>query len=266
MGLLFFVLALGVGASAEARDLEVRANPVNGNNDIYELSINNQVVIRYRTLSEQYDAVTRSRIIAERMERFADQGKLKEEYIRATTVNGLPVVSVNGELLATVTELDARANNSTKSGLIQVWAENVRSALRTQSTSVIGQVHPYEEKVVELVNIERAKVGLSPLRHNPDLARVARVKSEDMRDNNYFSHNSPTYGTPFDMMRHFNISYRTAGENIAAGQTSPEQVVRSWMNSPGHRANILNSNYEEIGVGFAQGGSYRYYWTQLFRR
>lgn len=128
-------------------------------------------------------------------------------------------------------------------------------------TSTLSQ---YEQKVVELVNAERAKQGLKPLQVDPALAKVARMKSEDMRDNNYFSHQSPTYGSPFEMMKKFGISYKAAGENIAAGQKTPEAVVEAWMNSPGHRANILNPNYTHIGVGYAAGGSYGTYWTQMF--
>lgn len=122
----------------------------------------------------------------------------------------------------------------------------------------------FEQQVVELVNQERAKAGLKPLTYDAQLSQVARLKSQDMRDKNYFSHTSPTYGSPFDMMRNYGVSYRTAGENIAAGQSTPAQVVQAWMNSPGHRANILNSQYTHIGVGYAQGGSYGYYWTQMF--
>ena len=129
-----------------------------------------------------------------------------------------------------------------------------------------GSISAFEQQVVDLTNAERAKAGLSPLKLNVELSRVARIKSEDMRDKNYFDHNSPTYGSPFDMMRKFGISYTAAGENIAAGQTSPQAVVTGWMNSPGHRQNILNSNYTEIGVGYAAGGSYRHYWTQEFIR
>ena len=118
----------------------------------------------------------------------------------------------------------------------------------------------FEREVVRLVNAERRKNGLSELKYNWQLSRVARYKSEDMRDKGYFSHTSPTYGTPYQMMRSFGISYRTAGENIAKGQTSPEAVVRAWMSSSGHRANILNPSFNEIGVGFASGN----YWTQMF--
>ncbi|WP_100372851.1 SafA/ExsA family spore coat assembly protein [Bacillus sp. FJAT-45037] len=121
-----------------------------------------------------------------------------------------------------------------------------------------------EEEVVSLVNTERAKHGLQPLQSNWELSRVARYKSEDMRDKNYFSHTSPTYGSPHQMIRNFGISYRASGENIAAGQTSAQAVFNAWMNSKGHRENILSSNYTQIGVGYAKGGSYGHYWTQMF--
>lgn len=124
-----------------------------------------------------------------------------------------------------------------------------------------GVGRSFEREVVRLVNVERTKRGLSPLSENWQLSRVARYKSEDMRDSGYFSHTSPTYGTPYQMMKSFGISYKSAGENIARGQSTPEAVVNAWMNSSGHRANILNSSFTEIGVGYASGGSY---WTQMF--
>ncbi len=120
-----------------------------------------------------------------------------------------------------------------------------------------------EEQVVTLVNKERVSRGLKPLTINWELARVARYKSNDMRDKGYFSHTSPTYGTPFDMLKKFNIPYQTAGENIAKGQKTAQAVVNSWMNSEGHRKNILSPNYTEIGVGYSQGNGTTY-WTQLF--
>lgn len=121
-----------------------------------------------------------------------------------------------------------------------------------------------EQDILKLVNAERSKQGLSPLTLNWELSRVAKFKSEDMRDNNYFSHTSPTYGSPFQMMKSFGISYKSAGENIAAGQRSAAEVMQSWMNSSGHKANILSKNYTQLGVGKATGGSYGTYWTQMF--
>ena len=85
-----------------------------------------------------------------------------------------------------------------------------------------------------------------------------------MIDKNYFSHTSPTYGSPFDMMKSFGISYTAAGENIAKGQNSPQSVMNAWMNSSGHRANILNKSYNQIGVGVAKDSRGNLYWTQMF--
>ncbi|WP_242142469.1 MULTISPECIES: CAP domain-containing protein [unclassified Bacillus cereus group] len=124
-----------------------------------------------------------------------------------------------------------------------------------------GSLSEFEQRVVELTNAERTKQGLSALQVDNELSKVARAKSEDMQKNNYFDHNSPTYGSPFDMMKRFGISYKSAGENIAQGQRTPEEVVQAWMNSEGHRANILNSNFTHIGVGHIENGNY---WTQQF--
>ncbi|MNP03408.1 Cysteine-rich secretory protein family protein [compost metagenome] len=88
---------------------------------------------------------------------------------------------------------------------------------------------------------------------------MAMAKAKDMYDNNYFDHQSPTYGSPFDMMKAFGISYSSAGENIAKGQKSAEEVMNQWMNSPGHRANILNSSFTEIGIAL-----YNTEWVQEF--
>ena len=122
-------------------------------------------------------------------------------------------------------------------------------------------VTQYEQEVIRLVNEIRVQNGLSALTYNWELSRVARYKSQDMVDNRYFSHTSPTYGTPFQMIRAFGLSYRSAGENIAYGQRTPQAVVNAWMNSSGHRANILSSSYTQIGVGYVANG---HYWTQMF--
>ena len=119
----------------------------------------------------------------------------------------------------------------------------------------------FESQVVRLVNQIRQENGLQQLTANWELSRVARYKSQDMKDNRYFSHTSPTYGSPFQMIKAFGISYRTAGENIAKGYATPQAVVNGWMNSSGHRANILNPAYKQIGVGYVAGGNY---WTQMF--
>lgn len=130
----------------------------------------------------------------------------------------------------------------------------------------ISDIKAIENEVIRLVNIERSKNGLGQLTGDWQLSRVARYKSTDMRDKNYFSHYSPTYGDPFKMMHDFGISFYAAGENIAMGQQTPAAVMNAWMNSPGHRANILNPQYNEIGVGVAKTSSGVIYWTQEFIR
>lgn len=134
----------------------------------------------------------------------------------------------------------------------------------TSKPATNGDYSAFQKKVVELVNIERAKNGLKPLTMNAEVNKTATLKSQDMAKLNYFSHTSPTYGSPFDMMKKYGISYRTAGENIAMGQTSPEQVMQGWMNSSGHRANILKSSFTQIGVGVAKNSNGQLYWTQQF--
>ncbi|WP_339235054.1 CAP domain-containing protein [Paenibacillus sp. FSL R5-0517] len=117
----------------------------------------------------------------------------------------------------------------------------------------------FATQVVKLVNAERAKAGLSALTSDALLDKVAVAKVKDMSNNNYFDHQSPTYGSPFDMMKQFGVTYSYAGENIAKGQKTPQEVVTAWMNSAGHRANILSKNFTHIGVGFYNG-----YWAQEF--
>ncbi|GGD04760.1 hypothetical protein GCM10007216_39250 [Thalassobacillus devorans] len=124
-----------------------------------------------------------------------------------------------------------------------------------------SELSQFEQQVVELTNQERQKQGLEPLEADAELSKVARDKSQDMATNGYFSHNSPTHGSPFDMMKAYGIDYRTAGENIAKGQRSPEEVVNGWMNSEGHRKNIMNPNFTHIGVGHVENGNV---WTQMF--
>ncbi|MFA1822087.1 CAP domain-containing protein [Virgibacillus oceani] len=127
--------------------------------------------------------------------------------------------------------------------------------------SAASELSQFEQEVVDLTNAERSKHGLQALEADVELSKVAREKSRDMATSNYFDHNSPNYGSPFDMMQQFGVSYQTAGENIAKGQQSPQDVVDAWMNSEGHRANILNGDFTHIGVGFVEQGSH---WTQMF--
>lgn len=140
-------------------------------------------------------------------------------------------------------------------------AASKEQSSETKQNTTASSVSAYEKEVVDLTNAERTKRGLKPLKLDEKLSGVARKKSEDMRNKNYFDHNSPTYGSPFDMMKKFGITYRTAGENIAKGQRTPKEVVQAWMNSEGHRKNILNPDFTNIGVGYVKDGNI---WTQQF--
>ena len=112
-----------------------------------------------------------------------------------------------------------------------------------------------------LTNAERQKAGLKPLQTDAKLMNSARQKSADMASKGYFSHTSPTYGSPFDQMKANGVTYKSAAENIAMGQRSAEEVVKGWMESPGHRQNILTPGYTHIGIGYDKNGNY---WTQQF--
>lgn len=120
-----------------------------------------------------------------------------------------------------------------------------------------------EQLLLDLINAERAKAGLPALAPDAKLMEIARLKAKDMVDNNYFSHQSPTYGSPFDMMRQFGITFRSAGENIA-GNSTEEGAVKAWMNSEGHRKNILNGKYNYTGIGIYQSPKYGKIYVQMF--
>lgn len=120
-----------------------------------------------------------------------------------------------------------------------------------------------EKELLRLINAERTKNGLSELKFSEELLKVARDKAKDLVDNNYFSHNSPTYGSPFDMMKSYGITYKTAGENIA-GNSTLQGAVTAWMNSEGHRANILSNAYNYTGIGIVSSPKYGKVLVQMF--
>lgn len=122
----------------------------------------------------------------------------------------------------------------------------------------------HEKEILDLVNKERAKAGVPALKLSVELGKVAHAKSADMSANNYFSHTSAKYGSPFDMMKTFGVTYKTAGENIAKGQKTAVSVMAAWMASAGHKQNILNAKFTEIGVGYVVAGNGTTYWTQMF--
>lgn len=131
--------------------------------------------------------------------------------------------------------------------------------LTTERAVVVTQsgMSQAELEACALVNALRAEHGLSPLDVDASVSAGARVKSRDMKTSGYFSHTSPSYGTPFQMMKTLGISYRSAGENIAQGYSTAQAVVSAWMRSQSHRDNLLSSRYTTMGIGYADG-----YWTQ----
>jgi len=120
-----------------------------------------------------------------------------------------------------------------------------------------------EKQMLSLVNKERTSRGVGALQSNLELAKVARVKAKDMIDKSYFSHTSPTYGSPFDIMRQFGIRFGYAGENLA-GAPTVSSAHTNLMNSSGHRRNILNNNFDEVGIGVVDGGPYGKMFVQMF--
>lgn len=123
-------------------------------------------------------------------------------------------------------------------------------------------VHPYATEIVNLVNEERAKAGLSALTLDSNITAAANVRAKEIRQS--FSHTRPDGSSFSTALKEQGVSYRGSGENIAWGQKSPEQVMNGWMNSDGHRANILNENYKSMGVGYYQDENGVNYWVQLF--
>ena len=133
----------------------------------------------------------------------------------------------------------------------------------SESNSTTSQLTSDEQEVFELINAKRIANGLSGLKIDDELQNVARIKAQDMVENNYFSHNSPIYGSPFDMIKKFGISYKTAGENIA-GNSSNSAAVNAWMNSAGHKENILNSSFNYTGIGIVSSPKYGKVYVQMF--
>lgn len=157
-----------------------------------------------------------------------------------------------------------------KKNLSSVADYQLKKTIVSEANDTIGVPVPYnsfQEQVVYLVNEERERFGIAPLMIDLKLNEVANLKAADMRDNNYFSHYSPQYGTPFEMLRSFGINYQYGAENIAAGYLTPQEVFEGWKNSPGHYASMLDPNYKYTGVGYAEGlnsNEYKAYWVQLF--
>ena len=181
----------------------------------------------------------------------------KNQYIRVFAgVGDWYVVQVEGDYIGAVSKKYVKP--------IYPGSSNTGTSQNNNTGTITStSMNSDEKEVFDLINKQRTQNGLSPLKENGELQRVARIKAQDMGNNNYFSHTSPTYGSPFDMMKSFKISYNTAGENIA-GNTSNSDAVTAWMNSSGHRANILNSSFNQTGIGVVKGSKYGKIYVQMF--
>ena len=133
----------------------------------------------------------------------------------------------------------------------------------TSGENTTSQLTADEQEVFDLINAKRVANGLPALKINDEVQNVARIKAQDMVDSNYFSHTSPIYGSPFNMLKNFGITYKTAGENIA-GNSSNSGAVNAWMNSEGHKANILNSSFNYTGIGVVKSPKYGKIYVQMF--
>lgn len=176
-------------------------------------------------------------------------GKIGDWYVIQTDNNYIGAASSNYIRLV----YPNNNNNKTSSG-------NTSSGSTNTTTS---QLTSDEQEVFDLINAKRVANGLPVLKTDDELQNVARIKAQDMVDNNYFSHTSPIYGSPFDMIKKFGISYKTAGENIA-GNSSNSGAVNAWMNSSGHKANILNSSFNYTGIGVVKSPKYGKVYVQMF--
>lgn len=184
----------------------------------------------------------------------------KNEYIRVFAgVGDWYIVQVEGDYVGAVSKKYVKAiyPNSNNSGNTENNTGN------SSGTQISSNMNSDEKEVFNLINQQRTNNGLSALKVDSEVQRVARIKAEDMVTNNYFSHTSPTYGSPFDMLKSFKISYKTAGENIAAN-SSNSGAVNAWMNSSGHKANILNSSFNYTGIGVVNSYKYGKIFVQMF--
>lgn len=182
----------------------------------------------------------------------------KNEYIRIfAQIGDWYVIQTDNDYIGMVSKKYVRLIYPTGGA-----ADNTGTTNNQETTNSNGLTQD-EQEVFDLVNAQRTAAGLSALKIDSELQNVARAKAQDMVDNNYFSHTSPTYGSPFDMMKSFGISYKAAGENIA-GNSSNSGAVNAWMNSEGHRANILSNSYNYTGIGVVSSPKYGKIYVQLF--
>ena len=184
----------------------------------------------------------------------------KNTYIRVFAgVGEWYVVQVEGDYIGAVNKKYIKPIYPSSSG----GSVSINNNKGNNNATINYDLNSDEQEVFNLINKQRKNNGLDELKIDEEVQKVARIKANDMINSNYFSHNSPTYGSPFDMLKSFKISYKTAGENIA-GNSNNSEAVNAWMNSPGHKANILNSRFNYTGIGVVKGSKYGKIFVQMF--
>ena len=187
----------------------------------------------------------------------------KNEYIRVFAgVGEWYIIQTDSDYVGAISRKYVRAIYPSSSGSSNSGSSSSGNSSSNSGTQT-SNMNSDEKEIFDLINKQRTNNGLTALKHDNGVQRVARIKAQDMVDNNYFSHTSPTYGSPFDMLKSFKISYKTAGENIAAN-SSNSSAVTAWMNSSGHKANILNSSFNYTGIGVVSSPKYGKMYVQLF--
>jgi len=250
MGVMVF--SLGQIATAEASSSQ------NVENCLTQATNN----LSKNTQSKQVDSYTASQ--HEMLEKICSQlsaSGFNLESKKSVAENPAPTAKPTTEKTAATANPVAETPIATQPVADKTETTTQTAAPTTPAPQQSGSISDIEQQILTLTNQERAKEGLKALATDAKLMNAAREKSTDMRTNKYFSHTSPTFGSPFDRMKALGIDYRAAGENIAMGQKSADEVVKAWMNSPGHRENIMKPNFTHIGIGYDSQG---HYWTQQF--
>lgn len=208
----------------------------------------------------QAEAEERARAEAEAKARAEAEAKAQAEAERKAQAEAEAKAQAEAERKAEA-EAEARAQaEAERKAQAEAAAAQAQPAEQPQTGSFGG----YVDEVVRLVNIERGNAGLGPLAKNNALCQAAAARASELTT--LFDHTRPNGTLCFTILEEYGISYTTCAENIAAGQPTPAEVVNGWMNSPGHRANILNADVTEIGIGLVYTeDAYHYYWVQLFR-
>lgn len=261
---IMFMIIMGISTNVFADDITVYMNGEKMSFEQPPIIINDSTLVPFRAIFEELDMTVQwfgedKRVTAEK------------ENLAITLFIDRPMIYVNKDAIELNTPpiiyndftlVPLRAVSEAAGAQVD-WNGETRTINITVEKSNFDE---WAKRVLTLTNNERNKNGLEPLKWNDSLAELAKIHCDDMIARNFFAHDNPDGETPFDRMKKYGISYWVAGENIAAGQYSPEAVVESWMNSAGHRKNIMNPDFQYLGVSVVKGGSYGIYWTQEFAR